>query len=228
MPAALSQKKVPVLVVTDPEQADFEITGTSERYRPLFQDSTTEEATIAVRHRASGVIVFAYAVHLDVSMRGRQSAAESCAKHLKARIESDAKMARDNLTNALGTTPAVPPPVIPAALDRTPATTATNTRQPLRVRVQGDLGNDVLHELRAALAEEGIGLMIMRSEEPYDYNIVVAQDKTNGGGPAAAAVALDTSGNLVASATRSGFTVKGTASGCAKELARRIAAMSNR
>lgn len=67
-----------------------------------------------------------------------------------------------------------------------------------------------------------------RNREPYAYNIVLAQDRTTGGGPAAAAVALDAAGNHVASAARSGFRSKSAARGCAKELAKRSRRLRNK
>lgn len=92
--AALVKKKVPVTVVTDRSKADYEITGVSESEKAgwakmLFMgsDASRELASIKVVEMKSGEVVFGYAVHKGNSARGKQSAAEACAKHLKGRIE---------------------------------------------------------------------------------------------------------------------------------------------
>jgi hypothetical protein len=92
--AALEKKKVPVVVVADKSMAQFEIAGASESQKAgaakiiLMGDwHSTEDASIQVANLASGEVVFAYSVHEQSSNRGRQSAAESCAKHLKEKID---------------------------------------------------------------------------------------------------------------------------------------------
>jgi hypothetical protein len=88
--AAINKKKVPVLIVADRDKADFEIGGDAESQRAgwakiLFTRSaaSTEEASINVTNVKTGVIVFAYNVNKQNAARGKQSAAEACAKHLK-------------------------------------------------------------------------------------------------------------------------------------------------
>jgi len=46
-----------------------------------------EEASIKVSDLKTGTLVFAYSVHKGNSVRGKQSAGEACAKHLKSIIE---------------------------------------------------------------------------------------------------------------------------------------------
>jgi len=91
--AALVKKQVPVVVVTDRSKADYEMTGISASEKAgwakmLFMgtDSSREQASIKVTEIKSGEVVYGYAVHKGSSYRGRQSAAEACAKHLKERI----------------------------------------------------------------------------------------------------------------------------------------------
>jgi len=91
--AAIVNKKVPVVVVSDKSTAQFEITGASESQKAgaakilLMGDwRSTEDASIQVANLASGEVVYAYSVHEQNSNHGRQSAAESCAKHLKEKI----------------------------------------------------------------------------------------------------------------------------------------------
>ena len=50
-------------------------------------DKTDEQASVALTDLKTSEVIFAYAVNKQNAFRGRQSAAESCAKHLKARIE---------------------------------------------------------------------------------------------------------------------------------------------
>jgi hypothetical protein len=91
--AAIERKKVPVEIVEDKSTAQFMIEGASESQKAgaakiiLMGDwHSTEDASIQVANLASGEVVFAYSVHEQSSNHGRQSAAESCAKHLKEKI----------------------------------------------------------------------------------------------------------------------------------------------
>lgn len=88
--AAIQKKSVPVVVVADRENADFEITGNAESQKAGWakilltrSSASTEEASINVINLKTGVIIFAYEVNKQSAMRGKQSAAEACAKHLK-------------------------------------------------------------------------------------------------------------------------------------------------
>lgn len=93
--AALVKKQVPVTVVTDRSKADYEITGIAESEKAgwakmLFMGSqqSRELASVKVVEVISGDVVYGYAVHKGNSYRGKQSAAEACAKHLKEKIEN--------------------------------------------------------------------------------------------------------------------------------------------
>jgi hypothetical protein len=88
--AAIDKKKVPVEIVDDKSKAQYQISGSSETQKAgaakkiLALDwRSTEEASIQVADLQSGEVVFAYSVHLQSSNHGKQSSAESCAKHLK-------------------------------------------------------------------------------------------------------------------------------------------------
>jgi hypothetical protein len=92
--AALVKKEVPLTVVAIKEKADFEITGIAESEKAgwakmmfLGSGQSNEQASIKVTNLKTGVVAFAYAANKGSANRGKQSAAESCAKHLKARIE---------------------------------------------------------------------------------------------------------------------------------------------
>jgi hypothetical protein len=89
--AGLRSKKVPLTVVIDQSKADYEISGVSESEKAgwakmLFMGSeqSSEQASIKVVDIKTGAIIFGYSVHKGNSARGRQSAGEACAKHLKA------------------------------------------------------------------------------------------------------------------------------------------------
>jgi hypothetical protein len=91
--AGLQQKKVPVIVVALREKADYEITGIAETDKAgwakmLFIGSqqTNESASIKMVNLKTGAIVFAYSVNKMNSVRGKQSAGEACAKHIKKKI----------------------------------------------------------------------------------------------------------------------------------------------
>ncbi len=92
--AAIQKKNVPITVVTNRDKADFEISGVAETEKAgwakmLFMGSAAskEQAGIKIVDIKSEEVVFAYAVHKSNSARGRQSAAEACAKHLKEKVE---------------------------------------------------------------------------------------------------------------------------------------------
>lgn len=93
--AALQKKKVPLTIVEDKTQAQFEISGHSESQaastakkviRLNFHSS--EQASIQVTNLKSAIVVFAYSVNKSSSAHGKQSTAEACAVHMKDKIES--------------------------------------------------------------------------------------------------------------------------------------------
>jgi len=94
--AAIIKKQVPVVVVTDRIKADFEITGIANSEKAgwakmLFMgsDNSNDMASIKVVEIKSDEVVYGYSVKKGNSYRGKQSAAEACAKHLKEKIESN-------------------------------------------------------------------------------------------------------------------------------------------
>jgi hypothetical protein len=93
--AALQAKKVPIVVVDDKAQAEFEISGHSESQKAstakkvIFLDwRSNEQASIQVVNLKSSEVVFAYSANKISSAHGKKSSAEACAKHLKEKIES--------------------------------------------------------------------------------------------------------------------------------------------
>jgi hypothetical protein len=91
--AGIIKKKLPVVVTTDREKADYEVTGVSESEKAgwakmffMGTDASREQASIKVAEIKTGDVVFAYSVHKRNSVRGKPSAGEACAKHLKEKI----------------------------------------------------------------------------------------------------------------------------------------------
>jgi hypothetical protein len=91
--SSLKAKKVPVEIVTDKSQAEFEINGTSESVKASAAKiilmgpwQSSEQASITVTNLATGETVWAYSVNKQNSAHGKRSTAEACAKHLKDRI----------------------------------------------------------------------------------------------------------------------------------------------
>jgi hypothetical protein len=93
---AMSAKKVPIEVVSNRDQADYEITGSAESQKAgaakkiiMGNWHSREEASITLSNLKSGEVVWAYSVHEEGSTHGKRSSAESCAKHLKEAIEKE-------------------------------------------------------------------------------------------------------------------------------------------
>ena len=93
--AGLEKKKVPVVVVTDRDKADYELSGVSDSDKAgwakmLFLDSqqTNEAASIKIVSLKTGNVVFAYSVNKTNSFKGKQSAGEAVAKHINEKIEN--------------------------------------------------------------------------------------------------------------------------------------------
>jgi hypothetical protein len=95
--AALRKKEVPLVMITDRDQADFEITGTHEKKeagwaKTIFispQPSAT--ASMQVVNLKTKVVVYADSSHRTTANRGERSTSEKLAKYLKKKIEDDEK-----------------------------------------------------------------------------------------------------------------------------------------
>lgn len=92
--AGIQKKHVPLVIVIDRSKADYEINGISDTEKAgwakmmfLGSQQSNEEASIKVTDLKAGEVVFAYSVHKMNSYKGKQSAGEACAKHLKEIIE---------------------------------------------------------------------------------------------------------------------------------------------
>ncbi len=98
--AAFRKKEVPLIIVTDREQADFEITGTHEKKnaswaKTIFVNpSPSASASMQIVNLKTKVVVYADSSHRTSANRGERSTAEKLAKYLKKKIEDDEKDSR--------------------------------------------------------------------------------------------------------------------------------------
>jgi len=91
--AGFQKKNVPLIIVADKTKADFELSGIEESEKAgwakmLFMGSqqSREQGSIKITEVKSGAVIFGYSVHKGNSYKGKQSAGEACAKHIKGII----------------------------------------------------------------------------------------------------------------------------------------------
>jgi hypothetical protein len=99
----------------------------------------------------------------------------------------------------------------------------------VKVFAQGDSSRlpDFIESCKKEFKVNGMDIRLVRPDEGYDYNIVVAQESSLSGA-AAAVIALDSRGLFVASVVRSGrWSGKGAFNASAKELAKKVALLRN-
>ena len=98
MAAAIRKKGVPVIMVTDRSQADFEIVGTADKKgagwakKLLLGDFRgSASASLTVTNLHTGVIAYADASDRASANKGLRSSAEKLAKYLKRKMVDDDK-----------------------------------------------------------------------------------------------------------------------------------------
>jgi hypothetical protein len=96
--AALRKKNVPLIMVADRSQADFEIVGTADKKgagwaKKVFLGDWrgSASASMSVINLKTGVVAYADASHRASANKGLRSSAEKLAKYLKKKIEDDEK-----------------------------------------------------------------------------------------------------------------------------------------
>lgn len=93
--SAFQKKKVPVLLVANREQADYEMKGSSERdkagwsKRIFGSGRDAVRASISISSIKTGVIVCAISSDKSDAWSGMKSAAEHIAKNVTKKIEQD-------------------------------------------------------------------------------------------------------------------------------------------
>ncbi|HEV7701598.1 MAG TPA: hypothetical protein VGO43_15310 [Pyrinomonadaceae bacterium] len=98
--AALRKKEVPVVMVTQPDLADFIISGTHETKKAgwaktifMGDNRSSASASMQVVNVRTHVVVYADSSDRGSANRGERSTAEKLAKYLKKKIEDDEKKA---------------------------------------------------------------------------------------------------------------------------------------
>jgi hypothetical protein len=98
MAAALRKKGVPIIMVADRSQADFEIAGSADKKGAGFAKKwlmgdfrRSTSASLTVTNLRTGVIAYADASDRASANRGLRSSAEKLAKYLKRKMMDDEK-----------------------------------------------------------------------------------------------------------------------------------------
>ena len=101
MAAAIRKKGVPIIMVADRSQADFEIAGSADKKgagwakKWLLGDFRGEaSASFTVTNLRTGVVAYADASHRASANKGLRSSAEKLAKYLKRKMVDDEKKFR--------------------------------------------------------------------------------------------------------------------------------------
>ncbi len=96
--AALRKKEVPLVIVTEPDLADFMVSGTHEKKsagwaKTIFLGDIrgSASASMQVVNVKTHVVVYADSTDRGSANRGERSTAEKLAKYLKKKIEDDEK-----------------------------------------------------------------------------------------------------------------------------------------
>jgi hypothetical protein len=92
--AALEKKHVALTVTTDKSRADFALQGFSRR-----DAGSDDEASVRLVNLKSAEVVFAWSVEKTETVHGMQTAADACAKHLRAAMQKKPQLA-DNAIKA--------------------------------------------------------------------------------------------------------------------------------
>ena len=96
--AALQKKKIPLMIVTDREQADFEIKGSVDKQKAGWAKTVfgtglpSIDATMQVSNVKTGIIVFTNSSTKESARRGRKGSAEHLAKNLAEKMKNDGEM----------------------------------------------------------------------------------------------------------------------------------------
>jgi hypothetical protein len=96
--AALRKKEVPLVIVSEPDLADFMVSGTHDKKsagwaKTIFMGDNrgSASASIQVTNVRTHVVVYADSSNRSSANNGERSTAEKLAKYLKKKIEDDEK-----------------------------------------------------------------------------------------------------------------------------------------
>jgi hypothetical protein len=96
MTAALEKKHLPVSVVTDKSQADFEVGATH----------SSNEAGVKLVDLKNGDVIFAYSAAGKSERRAEKTAAEACAEHMRSVVAARRALRKPKLFGLMSKDPA--------------------------------------------------------------------------------------------------------------------------
>jgi hypothetical protein len=99
--AALQKKKVPLTIVANREQADFELKGDIEKQKAgwaktiFISPLPSIDATMQIINIKTGVVAYSISSTKNNAWRGKKGSAEHLAKNLAKKMQSDGQMKKD-------------------------------------------------------------------------------------------------------------------------------------
>ena len=150
---AIIAANLPIVIVKEPNQAQFEIAGRRSRIRGgRFSQEADQEVTLTITNVQTGVVIDAYSRSEDTLA----SLARACAERLRETLEL----------------PSHPETPLPAAAP---------SPEVLRAFVQGDLDRlpDFIEALRRELRAQGIAVNAVQRGQEYDYSVVFVRRDSN-------------------------------------------------
>ena len=99
--AALQKKKIPLFIVADREQADFEIKGSVEKQKAGWAKTIfvsplpSIDSTMQIIDVKTGVVAYSISSTKANARRGRKGSAEHLAKNLAKKMQIDGDMKKD-------------------------------------------------------------------------------------------------------------------------------------
>ena len=99
--AALQKKKIPLLIVANREQADFEIKGSVEKQKAGWAKTIfvsplpSIDSTMQIVNIKTGIVAYSISSTKSNARRGRKGSAEHLAKNLARKMQADGDMSRN-------------------------------------------------------------------------------------------------------------------------------------
>ena len=99
--AAIQKKKIPVTIVGNREQADFEIKGSVEKQKAgwaktiFFSPLPSIDSTMQIINIKTGEVAYSISSTKSNAARGRKGSAEHLAKNLANKMQMDGEMVKD-------------------------------------------------------------------------------------------------------------------------------------
>lgn len=99
--AALQKKKVPLVIVADRDQADFEIKGSVEKQKAgwaktiFISPNPSIDSTMQIINVKTSVVAYSISSTKANARRGRKGSAEHLAKNLAKKMQDEGEMKKD-------------------------------------------------------------------------------------------------------------------------------------